>query len=197
MQLKYIGPKPIITELGISFKDGKEDKYVYIQFAIDILNALNHNYKKGQIYKHEIESPILTDNEIEAIILEYKPQLLENIKIEIESYTTHLDNEIKNLNENHKLLNEAELYALENNLKIMKEYRIQRAVNKIYYMHIIKIIAEIIKEHKIRNITTPFNEKHWHILQTLQGELASGKNYIKSQLEEHEDSTLELKIDII
>ena len=50
MQLKYVGPKPMISEHGISFKDGKEDKYVYIQNAIEILHALNHEYVKGKIY---------------------------------------------------------------------------------------------------------------------------------------------------
>lgn len=197
MKLKYVGPKPVISEHGVSFKDGKDDKYVYIKFAIDILNALNHNYQKGHIYKHDIEDLTLSDEEIETIILNYKPQLLEDIEKDIESYNVHLDEEIENLETSHKTLNETELYAFKNNLKIMKEYRVQRAINKIYYMNIIEIIAEIIKEHKIRNITTPFNERHWHILQTLQGALGSGKNYIKTELEENEDSTLELKINII
>ncbi len=197
MKLKYVGPKPVISEHGINFKDGKDDKYVYIRFAIDILNALNHNYEKGHIYKHDIENSTLSDSEIETIIINYKPQLLETIENEINSYNLHLDEEIENIQEIHKTLNDLEIYAFKNNLKIMKEYRIQRAINKIYYMHIIEIIADVIREHKIKNITAPFNERHWHIFQTLQGALANDKNYIKSELSENENSTLELKINII
>lgn len=197
MRLKYVGPKPEISEHGINFKDGKHDKYVYIKFAIDILNALNHNYEKGHIYRHDMETSSLDDADIEKVILKYKPQLLQTINKEIDEYSKQLDCEIENLAEIHKTLNEIELYAFKNNLKIMKEYRIQRAINKIYYMHIIEIIAQLIKEHKIKDIQTPFNEKHWHILHTLQGELANDKSYIRSELKEKEDATLELSINII
>ena len=78
----------------------------------------------------------------------------------------------------------------------MKDYKIQRAINKIYYFHIVELIADIIKSHKIRDISTPFNEHFWHILQTLQGQLSKTKDSIKTELHENENSTLELKIDI-
>lgn len=196
MQLKYVGPKPIISEHGVSFKDGKEDKYVYIQSAIEILHALNHEYIKGKIYKYDANFIKLSDKEIENTILKYKPELKSTIEKEISSYKIYLDEEIKNVKESHPLLIELELNALKNNLQIMHEYRVQRAVNKIYYMHIIEIISDLIKEHKIRDISIPFNEKFWHILQTVQGDLARGKNSIDSKLIENENCTLELKIRI-
>ena len=37
MKIEYAGLKPVISEHGISFKDGKEDKYIYLSYAIDIL----------------------------------------------------------------------------------------------------------------------------------------------------------------
>lgn len=46
MKVEYAGPKPIIDEKGIFFKDGKEDKFVYLTFAIDILNSINHPYEE-------------------------------------------------------------------------------------------------------------------------------------------------------
>ena len=56
MELKYVGLKPVISEHGISFKDGKEDKYVYLSFAIDILIALEDDIK---IIDVKAENPIL------------------------------------------------------------------------------------------------------------------------------------------
>ena len=44
MKLEYAGLKPVINEHGISFKDGKEDKFIYLSFAIGILNAIDHEY---------------------------------------------------------------------------------------------------------------------------------------------------------
>ena len=41
MELKYVGLKPVISEHGISFKDGKEDKYVYISlFGINKIEEI-------------------------------------------------------------------------------------------------------------------------------------------------------------
>ncbi len=195
MQLKYVGPRPIISEHGIGFKDGKEDKYVYIHHAIEILHALDHEYVKGKVYKYDTDFIKLTDEEIEDIIIKYKPTLKSTIEKEIDSYKIYLNDEIKNTKESHPLLNELEENTLKNNLKLMHEYRVQRAINKIYYMHIIEIISDLIKEHKIKDISIEFNEKFWHVLQTIQGELAHGKNSINSKLLERENAILELKID--
>ena len=194
MKLKYVGPKPIISEHGVSFKDGKEDKYVYIQNALELLQALNHEYIKDRIYKYDSNFIPLTDKEIEKTILKYKPELQSRIEKEITSYKQYLDNEIEDVSQTHPLLNEVEVEALQNNLKIMYDYRIQRAINKIYYMHIIEILADVIKEHRIKDISTPFNEKFWHVMQTIQGELAHGRNSIDSKLNENENVTLELEI---
>ncbi|ADG93823.1 conserved hypothetical protein [Arcobacter nitrofigilis DSM 7299] len=194
MQLKYQGPKPIISEHGVSFKDGKEDKYVYIQTAIEILNAIDHEYVQGKVYKYDAKILKPSDEEIEKIIIGYKPELKQTIDEEITSYKQYLKEEIENTSNSHPLLNKDELSALQNNLKIMHEYRIQRAINKIYYMHIIEIISDLIKEHEIKDISTPFNEKFWHVLETIQGALAKVKNYRASKIKENPDSTIELKI---
>ncbi|WP_419765162.1 MAG: hypothetical protein ACNI28_01800 [Arcobacter sp.] len=194
MQLKYVGPKPMISEHGVSFKDGKEDKYVYIQNAIEILHALNHEYIKGKIYKYDPNFSKLSEKEVENTIIKYKPELKKSIEKEVNSYEIYLKNEIENVKDSHPLLSDLELKALKNNLEIMHEYRVQRAINKIYYMHIIEIISDLIKEHKIKDITIPFNEKFWHVLQTIQGNLAQGKNSVNSKLIEDDNSILELKI---
>ncbi len=70
----------------------------------------------------------------------------------------------------------------------MKEYRIQRAINKIYYMHNVFEIASVIKREKITEIDTPFYEKYWHVLRTLQGELLKYKNSINTELKIEKNS---------
>ena len=69
-----------------------------------------------------------------------------------------------------------------NNLNIMRKYRIQRAVNKIYYMQSINLIKQIIIREGINEIDTPFYEKYWHVLQTLQGALEKGRRGKKTSL---------------
>jgi hypothetical protein len=71
----------------------------------------------------------------------------------------------------------------------MRDYKTQRAKNKIFYFHCIQTIAEIIIENKIKKIETPFNERFWHILQTLEGELSKDKISSTLELDNSNDTT--------
>ena len=174
MELKYVGLKPVISEHGISFKDGKEDKYVYLSFAIDILIALDHNYVHNVKYSHTLNDKRLDSKEILEILLKSHPNLENIMEEEISSYIIHLDNKEDHIN-NQVHLTEIEKQAYIANLRIMREYLIQRAKNKIFYEHCIDTIAQSIIHHKIKEIDTPFNEKFWHILQTIEGKLSLHK----------------------
>ncbi len=41
MKIKYLSARPMISHHGIDFKDGKEDKYVYLIIAVQILKAID------------------------------------------------------------------------------------------------------------------------------------------------------------
>jgi hypothetical protein len=166
---------------GINFKDGKEDKYVYLPYAIDILESMDEDFKNRDNYSHVINEHTLSDEQMQSIISKYYPDLQNTMRNEIESYDKHLTEEM-NLVSNKSILNSIEKEALIQNLKIMHDYRIQRAKNKIFYQHIVQTIAQFIKNKKIKIIDTPFHEKFWHILETLSGELARGKQSCKSTL---------------
>lgn len=174
MKIEYAGLKPVISEHGISFKDGKEDKYIYLSYAIDILTAIDHTYEKKKKYSHQINHKNLSGDEILDILLKFHPDLEETINSEINSYMIHLEEEEKQV-EARTSLSKLEKDTYINNLKIMKNYKIQRAKNKIFYFHCIETIVETIIKYKIKEIDTPFNERFWHILQTIQGELSSKK----------------------
>ena len=182
MRLKYAGPRPTISHHGISFKEGKEDKYVYLIIAIQILKAIDKNYDKTKKYSYDIKTQRISDDEMLNIILSYHPELNDIMDKEIHSYEKHLNEEIEQAQGRKNLL-PIEKTALVNNLNIMKEYRIQRAMNKIFYLHTIQTIVEIIKREKIKEIDAPFYEKFWHVLQTIQGELARGRGALKSRIE--------------
>jgi hypothetical protein len=174
MKLEYAGLKPVISEHGISFKDGKEDKFVYLTIAIDILNALDHTYEKKKTYSHEINNKPLSPNEIINILLKYHPNLEDTLDNEINSYMIHLDEEESTVEQRTQLLDiEKEAYL--NNLKLMRNYKIQRAKNKIFYFHCIETIIETILKYQIKEVDTPFNERFWHILQSIEGKLSEHK----------------------
>lgn len=193
MKLEYAGLKPIISEHGITFKDGKEDKYKYLKYAIDILTAIDHNYEKKKKYTHSFDFKRLSSEEIIDILLKFHPNLEKTMNLEIDSYLIHLNKEVEDVN-NSLHLNEFEKEVFINNLKIMRDYKIQRAKNKIFYMHCIDTIVETIIKYEIKEIETPFSERFWHILQTIQGNLSQNK--INSSLKINHSEKITAILDI-
>jgi DNA-binding XRE family transcriptional regulator len=185
MKLQYAGLKPVICEHGVSFKNGKEDKFVYLPFTVDILKAIDHSYEQKKVYSHQLDSKTLSPNEILDIIIKFHPDLEKTMNNEIDSYKIHLDKEEAEV-ANRQTLSDIEKETYIANLKLMREYKIQRAKNKIFYFHYIETIVETIIKHKIKEIDTPFNEKFWHILQSIEGKLSSHK--ISSTLKVKEEN---------
>lgn len=181
MEVKYSGPRPVITEHGISFKNGKEDKYVYLMASLQILQAIDRSFEDKKSYSYDLQTKRLENDEMLEILKQYEPDIQKIAEDEMIEYSHKLDEEIESI-DNRALLNPLEKQTLKNNLKLMKDYRIQRAVNKIYYMHTIKDIARIIKREQIKEIDAPFYEKFWHILQTIQGELEKGRSSVHTEI---------------
>ena len=191
LKIKYMGPKPQITENGVFFKDGKEDKYLYLKTAAQILLSLNKTVKENDnlqvlVSNHED----LSDEDIINIIKRYEPKLEEHIQIEEKKYELHIQDEIKDV-ENHKVLNDEEKRVWINNINIMKDYMIQREINKLFYIHLIKAIKDIIKENSVHEIDIDFSLEHWHVLSTISGNLEYGtksvSTTIKMEVNENKD----------
>jgi len=196
IKLQYMGSRPDIKPIGITFKTGKEDKYVYINYAIDILRGLE-NSNDSYEYIHQTNQKIFSDDEIYEFIRVCEADVKKNIEQEIQSYENRLAIQIKQIN-NQKRFQAIEKYAFIENLKIMKPYKIQRAINKIVYMHIIEAIIKLVKNKKIKKIQTVFCEKYWHILHTIEGHIFTSTNGLNAQYLIKEDKnkksmTIELK----
>lgn len=181
MKIKYAGPRPQISHHGVSFKDGKEDKYVYLTIALQILQAIDKDYEEKDSYSYDASTRRLSDDAMLEMMLKYEPKLEELAQKESVEYGLKLDQEIEDVEKNQHL-SELDRSIWAKNLEIMKEYRIQRAINKIYYMHAIGYIADVIAREKIKEIDTPFYEKYWHVLQTIEGQFAHTKTPISTEL---------------
>ena len=170
MKLEYAGLKPVITEHGISFKEGKDDKFSYFPFVFEVLNALDNNYESIKTHSHQIKIENFNFSQTINKLLTINPNIQVSIDKEIENYLIHLENEENEIKSRTNLSDiEKEIYLT--NLKLMRDYKIQRATNKIFYFNCIEAIVEIIKKNKIKKIDTVFNEKFWHILKTIQNRL--------------------------
>ena len=157
-------------------------------------------YEKDNIYTYNVEGKRLNDEALFAQLLTLNSNLQTMIEEDLNMLNSYLEEEIEK-SASHKEYDEEERKVYKNNLLLMKEYRIQRETNKIVYKNLIKIIVDDIIEHRLKEMSAPFNERYWHIFQTIQGELSNhNKRSIGSTLDIHHENsalTIFLKINAI
>ena len=194
MKLEYAGFRPIINEHGIFFKLGKDDKFSYFPFVFEILNALDNNYESLKEHSYQIKIEKFNSSQTINKLLMINPNIQDLIDEQISNYLIHLDEE-ENEIKNRINLSDIEKDIYLTNLKLMRDYRIQRATNKIFYFNCIEAIVEIIKKNKIKQIETIFNEKFWHILKSIQGRLLHYKLTSTLKIDES-NGVLKIKLSI-
>ena len=192
MKFEYVGYRPVISHNGVTFKQGKDDKFIYLPYAYEILNALNHEYTTN---KNKYSNSINLDNsnidKLYKVVETYFPDIEKSIEDKLKKYKEHLEEERENII-SRPHLSDIEKNIFLSNLDLMKNYRINRAKNKILYYFVIATIVEIIKETRIKEIDIPYNNTFWHVLNTIQGVLSSEK--INSNIKAvYLDTKLELK----
>jgi hypothetical protein len=180
MKLKYVGNKPIISQSGVDFSIGKEDKYIYIEPAAQMLDFLGKLEKDTKTSINPKKKP--DDSEIFELLCKYKPDFDRFCHEQLSHYIHKIDNEIADV-DNHNLLGELEKEVLRNNLESMREYRIQRATNKLIYEELINACVEIIREKSITEIIMPFSLPFVHVAESFESSLALISNAIVAKVE--------------
>ena len=181
MKLHYTGPKPVISQHGVFFKNGKEDKYIYLKLAVRVLLAIDKDYNKQDKYETYIKDhDNLTDEKVLEILKTYEPDLEKHVENEEKRYEKHIDTMIEEVKDT--LLTDEEKSIWIKNINIMRPYMIQREINKLYYIHCIKAIKEIIHKDRISEIDIDFSLQHWHILESIAGNLEYGVKSIPTSI---------------
>jgi hypothetical protein len=196
MQIKYAGPKPIISHKCINFDNNKEDKYVYLQVALELYRALDHDYFEDKTYTYQASEINMSDEQLNHKLQQLCPNLYEIVDkrahIVEEDYDEHIDRA-----HDTNTLTEEEKSVLINNIKLMHEYIVQRSVNKAAYYCVIDELAELLKKEHIDYIITPMIPKYVHVLHSLQGSLNRQKFPIDTSLDIYKkDEALMVKLKV-
>ena len=174
VKVKYVGPRVEISHHGINYIKDKEDKYVYLMVALEILRDIDNDYEKQASYAHCYERHILDESEVHTLLKMYEEDVEVHVNSEYETYTHKIKHElefVKGLSH----LSDLEKEVWMKNIELMKSYRLQRAINKIYYEHCITNIRKLIVHKKIKELITPFNKDFFHVINSLKGQLITGK----------------------
>lgn len=197
MELKYVGPKPIITHTGIEFDNNKEDKYAYLNIVLQLLKALDHEYFEDRTYTFDTDSNRLKDKEMSEELKKYCP----DIKALMEQNNNDIEEEIAhNLQRAHDntILSEIDKEVLENNINIMHDYLVQRKINKSVYYCAVDSIASILKKDNIDYIIVPMFQTFAHVLHSIQGSFKRQNSNIDTKINVYqEDGKLLAKLQII
>ena len=94
---------------------------------------------------------------------------------------------INNKSDKFIVIDDIEKDTFLSNLESMKEYKIQRATNKIFYFYCIESIVKIIATNKIKKIELPFNGNFLHVLKSIQNKLSTQKINSSLKVEEEND----------
>jgi len=180
MTIKYVGPKPTITQHGVSFDTNKEDKYVYLNIVVQLIKALDHEYIPNKSYVYD-KPERLSDDEIIQILRKY----CDNLDALLDKTNHNVEDEIEENKQRayeSNTLSEEEKKTLINNLNIMRDYMLQRAVNKAVYYCAMDVLTKIVERDHIDHITTPMYQKYVHVLHSLQGTLREDKHPIDTEM---------------
>lgn len=185
-KVEYVGPRVEISNHGIVYRKDKEDKYVYLGAALEILKYIDNDYREKAFYSHDIGNLKLEEENLERTLVHYENKFEECITEECKKYQKKIEHQIEYIQRlPHLSTLDKEVWI--KNIEIMKEYKNKRALNKMYYMHCIHDIAKVIRHNKIKEISAPFNKDFFHVFNTLKGTLITGSPSLDARvIEEHD-----------
>jgi len=197
MQLKYVGPKPIISHRGIEFDTNKEDKFVYLNIALQFLNALDHDYFEDKTYNYQLQNDRLSSGEMLSVLHNYCADFDAIMEKQNHNIEEEIEHNLQRAHEN-EVLNEENKVILENNINIMHDYMVQRSINKAAYYSAIDALANLLKKDHINYIIVPMYQKFIHVLHSVQGSLLKQKVPIDTSIEIYqEEDKLLAKLKVI
>jgi hypothetical protein len=187
MQIKYVGPKPLISKTEISFDPQYDDRYIYLNITVQLLRALDHQSFEEKTYQYPIDSQRLSDSDIINGLNKYCPNLESTVQTSIKAEQRIIDDEIKHVKENMPI-SETEKEALIKNMKMMQSYRLQYAINETVYNSAIQALATCVKEDHIDYIIVPMFQRFAAVLHSVQSELLEQKFPIDTKIDIYEEN---------
>ena len=182
MKLKYVGPKPEISYSSISFNKCKEDKFVYINTAYQLLKSLEHDYVSCKSYIDTISTPYMNEDELKKMITFACPDLEACVKEHQDALSSLFDKEIQQVKKSERMDPLSKEIFFKNH-SLMREYRLQRQINKSVYYMLIQKLTHAIREKRIEYIITTIHKRFNYVLINLQKTLMQEKTPLFTELE--------------
>ncbi|MFT5661875.1 MAG: hypothetical protein ACI9TV_002523 [Sulfurimonas sp.] len=197
MQLKYVGPKPIISHTGIDFDNNKEDKFAYLNISVQLLKALSHDYFEDRVYKYNADTSRFENDELIHELKKYCPTLDALMDASNHNIEEEIQHNIQRAHDSNTL-EKVDKDTLANNINIMHDYIVQRSINKSVYYCTVESLAKLLQKDNIDYVIAPMFQKFAHVLHSVQGVLLKKEFSIDTKIEIYqEDGKLLVKLEVI
>ncbi|MEA2047996.1 MAG: hypothetical protein U9O64_06050 [Campylobacterota bacterium] len=181
LKVEYVGPRVEVSNHGVFYRRSKEDKYLYLGAALEILKNIDNDYSQKSSYSRNVDNIDFEEENLHKTLQYYDNAFETSIREEYKKYSDKIEHQIQYI-KSMSSLTDMDKQVWIKNIELMKGYKVKRAVNKIYYMHCIQNIVCIIMDKKIKQITVPFNKNFFHVLNTIKGRLITGKPSIDASV---------------
>lgn len=181
MKLKYVGDMPLISKHGVSFDHTQPDKYVYLQAALKLLDALNYGETPTTKHLYKTDEKDISEEELFSRLKKYIKNI-EELMAKRDAEDTKLANELIQRVEENEHLSEDERVAWLGNIKMMNGYFHQYITNKAVYEAALNALADEIHRGKIEKVIVPMFKNYTRVLADLIPVLESRKSPIDADL---------------
>ena len=82
MELKYVGPMPVVSDRGIGFDQTKPDKFTFLNAAVELLEALSFGPTETTKHLHKTNTEEYSADELLVIVrlcIQYFQHLFKNL----------------------------------------------------------------------------------------------------------------------
>jgi hypothetical protein len=187
MELKYVGPKPIISHKGIKFDNNKEDKFIYLNIAVQLLKALDHDYFENKTYTYTADTSRLSNDDLSRELKKICPEIDSIMQRRNGLIEDDIEHELHRAKDS-ETLTDIDKETLQNNINIMHDYLVQRSINKSVYYCTIEALAELLKRESISYVITPMFQTFVHVLHSIQGVMLKNKSPIRTKLDIYQEN---------
>ena len=179
MEIKKVGKKVLINHTGVFF-EFSVDKYNYIKYLVPILKMLRNLHLRHTTIEIKTKDISKVSNKelFESVIDTSKK--LEDLKDILKSYKNKLDIDYKEVDNLNLSLIEKKVYK--NNLELMRDYQIQRKINKAVYHLAIDEARDLMLRKEVTKMITDANTDFLHILQSLKNDIRAIRTSLAIQI---------------
>lgn len=182
MQLKYVGDLPLVSHHGVCFDKSHPDKYLYLQAALELLEALSYGPTEVTRHLYTIEHKEFSNKEIVALLHKYVPNLDEMEQINQDKAHAFVQKLRHNVSQ-APALNEQEKETYLNNIEMMQEYYYQYVVNETAYELAVEALANEVKEAHVELLEVPSFRNYGIVLKDLEDYMATMKPPVDVKIE--------------